>query len=74
MAGAEPGTEAERFLVELVRFAHAFGARVIVEGIETETELSLCRSARCDFAQGFLLGRPVTAGRLDPGPGPSPDP
>ncbi len=61
VAGAAPGSHAERFLLELVRFSHALGSRVIIEGVETEAELFLCQSARCDFAQGFLLGRPSTS-------------
>ena len=72
VAGAHPGTEAERFLLELVRFSHALGSQVIVEGVETEDELSLCRSARCDYAQGFLLGRPNMTGRPEAGPGSMP--
>lgn len=34
------------------------GAKILVEGIETKEELAVVREFGCDYAQGFLLGRP----------------
>ena len=36
------------------------GLTVVAEGVETEAELAELRNARCDAAQGFLLGRPAS--------------
>jgi diguanylate cyclase (GGDEF)-like protein len=41
-----------------VELAHSLGLTVVAEGVETEHELAQLRDARCDVAQGFLLGRP----------------
>lgn len=43
----------------LARLAHALGARVCAEGIETPEQLQAVCAAGCDDAQGYLLGRPA---------------
>ena len=48
----------------IVRMARALGAEVVVEGIETEAMLSTLRELGCDYAQGWLVGRPQTIGEL----------
>jgi EAL domain-containing protein (putative c-di-GMP-specific phosphodiesterase class I) len=35
---------------------------MIVEGIETESELSLLRTLTIELGQGYLLGRPLPVG------------
>ncbi|WP_207482698.1 GGDEF domain-containing protein [Arenibaculum pallidiluteum] len=42
----------------LVGYAHALGITTIAEGIETAAEFHTCRDIGCDFAQGYLIGRP----------------
>lgn len=42
----------------MVTFAHATGARVTAEGVETEPERRLLRAMGVDLGQGFHLGRP----------------
>ena len=37
----------------------------VAEGIETEDQLALVRTAGCTYAQGFLFGRPCPATELD---------
>jgi diguanylate cyclase (GGDEF)-like protein/PAS domain S-box-containing protein len=51
----------------VVGLAHDLGMSVVAEGVETDWQLELLRELRCEFAQGFLLARPldpVAAGRL----------
>lgn len=43
----------------LVRFAQETGSKVTAEGIETEQEREALRALRVNYAQGYLLGRPV---------------
>ena len=39
----------------VIEIAHALGAHVVAEGVETAPQLAILRSARCDFLQGYLL-------------------
>ena len=43
----------------IILMAHELGMRVIAEGVETQQQHALLKSAGCDFAQGYWLGRPV---------------
>jgi diguanylate cyclase (GGDEF)-like protein len=48
----------------MVELAHKLGLEVVAEGVETELELEQLREAKCDEAQGFLLGRPAPLSNL----------
>jgi diguanylate cyclase (GGDEF)-like protein len=48
----------------MVELAHKLGLEVVAEGVETELELEQLREAKCDEAQGFLLGRPAPLSSL----------
>lgn len=39
----------------LVKYAHSAGKKVILEGVETESDLSFARKINADYAQGFLF-------------------
>ena len=41
-----------------VRLAQSLGLRVVAEGVETEEVRNALREIGCDFAQGYLYGRP----------------
>ncbi len=43
----------------IIEFAHKFGASAVAEGVETPGELKALRRMGCDFAQGYLLARPM---------------
>lgn len=51
-------------VASMIAMAHQMGMHVIAEGVESETVLAHLQSHRCDFAQGFLFGRPVAATRF----------
>lgn len=55
-----PGTEFRgwRYVIGL---ASAFGLKTVAEGVETRAQLDLLRNLRCDYSQGFLHSRPLTA-------------
>lgn len=44
---------------QITQMAHALGAKVVVEGIETEAQMQFCRSLKADMVQGFLIARPL---------------
>ena len=43
----------------VIGLAHSVGVTVVAEGVETEEQSSTLRDLRCDFAQGYLWGRPA---------------
>lgn len=45
----------------IVALAHNLGKKVIVEGIETATQLALVRNLGCEFGQGYLFAKPLPA-------------
>ncbi|MCW2857663.1 MAG: Diguanylate cyclase protein [Marmoricola sp.] len=60
-------SDSARSLLELmIKAAHAFGMRVVAEGIETTQQLELVVELGCEYAQGFHLGRPGPAGAQSP--------
>jgi EAL domain-containing protein (putative c-di-GMP-specific phosphodiesterase class I) len=46
-------------VAEIIRTCHRLGAKVVSEGVETLAELETVISLHSDYAQGYLLGRPV---------------
>ncbi|MCW8918731.1 MAG: EAL domain-containing protein [Gammaproteobacteria bacterium] len=45
----------------IIVMAHKLGLKVIAEGVETEAQRQLLAAADCDYVQGYLLSRPVSA-------------
>jgi diguanylate cyclase (GGDEF)-like protein len=63
----DASTAAGRSLLELmVKTAHAFGTRVVAEGVEHQDQLDLVRRLGCEYAQGYYLGMPAPAARMQP--------
>jgi diguanylate cyclase (GGDEF)-like protein/PAS domain S-box-containing protein len=52
------------FVKAFVDMAHALQMSVVAEGVETAEVLDFLRSASCDEAQGYLLGRPLPLAEL----------
>ena len=48
----------------IVAMAKALQASIVVEGIESEAELAVLRRLNCDYAQGWLVGKPQTRDEL----------
>jgi diguanylate cyclase (GGDEF)-like protein/PAS domain S-box-containing protein len=49
-----------------IHLAHALGLRTVAEGVETQRQLDLLRSAGADCVAGYLLARPAPASELPP--------
>ena len=43
----------------IILMAHKLNMRVIAEGVETQEQYDLLAAADCDFAQGYLLSKPI---------------
>jgi len=54
-----------RLIVEtVIKLCKSLGLHSCAEGVESEECLQLLRSFGCDYAQGFLLSKPVPADRI----------
>jgi len=67
--GFVSGMEADKRNAAIVRstieLGHNLGLTVVAEGVETEHELAQLRRFGCDVAQGYHLGRPMSAESLE---------
>lgn len=59
---ADPGSET--IVQSAIELAHRLDLAVVAEGVESSYALDRLDDLGCDFAQGFLLGRPVPAEQL----------
>jgi diguanylate cyclase (GGDEF)-like protein len=64
LADAPGDPPAEAIVSSCVEIAHAIGATVVAEGVETHDQWMFAFSAGCDAAQGYLIGRPVPGDQL----------
>lgn len=55
----------ERLMVSsTIALAHSLGRMTVAEGVETHDVLELLAEMECDFAQGYITGRPMTIDNL----------
>ena len=55
---------AEAIVGGSVELAHALGATVVAEGVETREQWRFVHTLGCDIAQGYFVGRPVPANEI----------
>jgi EAL domain-containing protein (putative c-di-GMP-specific phosphodiesterase class I) len=56
------GHEGRAIVSAIIALAHSLNMEVVAEGVETASQLSELQTMECDQVQGYLLGRPLTAG------------
>jgi EAL domain-containing protein (putative c-di-GMP-specific phosphodiesterase class I) len=57
--------DANALVQSLVSLGDALGLSVVAEGIETEEQLKLLRLVQCEYIQGYLISRPISADDID---------
>jgi EAL domain-containing protein (putative c-di-GMP-specific phosphodiesterase class I) len=60
-----PGSTDLALCKAIIVMAHALGIQVIAEGVETAQQRDLLKEAGCDFGQGYLFARPISAQELE---------
>ena len=59
-------THTDKVLIDaILSIAHAFGAIVVAEGIETEETLLQLKSMNCYAGQGYIFAKPMPASAID---------
>lgn len=41
----------------IINLGHSLNIKIVAEGIETEEQLAILNELKCDFIQGYLIGR-----------------
>ena len=55
------GGEGEEIVRTILTLAQGLDLQVVAEGVETREQADALKRLRCDYAQGYLFSRPVTA-------------
>jgi diguanylate cyclase (GGDEF)-like protein len=50
--------------ISIVTLAHHLNFKVVAEGVETQEQMELLRSLKCDEMQGYLFNKPIPACQL----------
>jgi diguanylate cyclase (GGDEF)-like protein len=59
-------TQDMTIVTTIISLAHALEMKVIAEGVETREQARLLKFVKCNEIQGYLFGRPQSAGEIEP--------
>ena len=65
MQGVPEETGAMEIASAIVVMAHTLRMRVIAEGVENVQQWTFLQNIGCDYAQGWYLGRPMSAAEME---------
>jgi EAL domain-containing protein (putative c-di-GMP-specific phosphodiesterase class I) len=49
----------------IVNVGHKLNLKIVVEGVETESQSDYCKSLNVEFVQGYLFSRPISADAIE---------
>lgn len=64
MSGFTTSSQGRSLIAGVIALCRSLGVRCVAEHVETRQELKLLSELGCDFAQGYLIGRPVEPDRV----------
>jgi EAL domain-containing protein (putative c-di-GMP-specific phosphodiesterase class I) len=64
--GLDQARARQELVQAIIQVGTSLGVQIIAEGVETREEAEVCRRLGCQYAQGFLFGRPQPALLLAP--------
>lgn len=64
LAGTPEEEGAAEVVAAIVAMAHALKLTVVAEGVEDQSQADFLQRIGCDIAQGWLYGRPMSAGEV----------
>ncbi|MEE7446769.1 GGDEF-domain containing protein [Methylobacterium radiotolerans] len=56
--------ESTAIIRAIVGMGRSIGMAIVVEGVETETQLAILRAEGCDLIQGYIFSRPIAAPQI----------
>ncbi|HMM80034.1 MAG TPA: EAL domain-containing protein [Pyrinomonadaceae bacterium] len=65
VSGVGPNGEDSEIIQTIISLAKNLRMKVIAEGIETQAQLSVLKHLGCDYGQGYLLAKPMTAAKAE---------
>ncbi|CAA0358901.1 Diguanylate cyclase [Alteromonas alvinellae] len=61
-----PENDFDSALMEaIVNVGHKLNLKIVVEGVETESQSDYCKSLNVEFVQGYLFSRPISADAIE---------
>ena len=63
--GATHDPKNQAILQSTIELAHRLALKVVAEGVENEAEQMLLTQYKCDYLQGFWVGKPMRASELE---------
>ena len=58
---SHPDAAAVTIVTSTIELGHSMGLRVVAEGVEDAAAWNLLRRLGCDYAQGYLISKPLAA-------------
>ncbi len=55
------GDSSRQYVAAIISIGHVMGFDVISEGVEEQEQLDTLKDIGCDYVQGFIWGRPLSA-------------
>ena len=64
IAGLDLGEDMAALVNTIVTLTRNMGIRLVAEGVETESQMTMLQALGCEFAQGYLFARPMPGSQV----------